>query len=162
MVNYWFTVHGPHPKGYHLPWDIYLQDTHEELAKKINKGDQIFFYELKGNGKLNKNNKEYKTDIGRMGIVHVGNVTGERYKRSREEGSSSSYGESSGYWSIGIPTDAESSNGFVSRDKVVSILGYKENYYFRGLAGGAGIRSIDASQAFELLRLFKESEEYRV
>jgi len=150
----WFTVHGPHPTEYNLPWDIYLQETHKEISNHICVGDNVFFYELKGNGKLNINNVDYRTNTGRMGVVHIGKVTGKPYNRSIDQGKSSSYGESSGYWSIGIPTDAASSKGFVAREKVVSILGYQHNYYFKGFAAGAGIKLINASQEAELLSLF--------
>lgn len=68
MAN-WFTIHGPHPLEYNLAWDIYLQNIHQSIANDIRINDRIFFYELKGKGKLNVNQKIYKTSIGKMGLV---------------------------------------------------------------------------------------------
>jgi len=61
-------------------------------------------------------------------------------------------------WDTGNPTNAGDSSGFVSRQQVVEILGYSNNYYFRGLAGGAGILQIEAWKANNLLELFRASE----
>jgi hypothetical protein len=85
MVN-WFTVHGPHPIEYDLAWDIYLQNRYEHLTSDIEIGDRVFFYELKGSGKLEINQKTYETPVGRMGLVHVGKVTGKPYQRSYMKG----------------------------------------------------------------------------
>ena len=103
---------------------------------------------------LSINQKRYKTTEGKMGLVHVGKVTGKSYQRSLHEGQCETYGNGKAYWSIGIPTDANDSTGFVSREKVLSILGHKPNYYFRGYARGAGVKIIDDSQAHKLLQQF--------
>ena len=149
-----FTVHGPHPYAYDLAWDIYLQDKYKNIENKIMINDRVFFYELKGSGSLEINQQTYKTPVGKMGLVHIGKVTGNPYQRSLREGQSETYGNGKAYWSVGIPADAGNSTGFVSREKVVSILGYKHNYYFKGFAGGAGIKLIDDSEASELITLF--------
>ena len=155
MAN-WFTIHGPHPYPieYDLAWDVYLQDKHKNIANQIMVNDRVFFYELKGSGTLEINQEIYKTPTGKMGLVHVGNVTGKPYQRSLNVGQSETYGNGKAYWSVGVPTDAGTSSGLVSREKVVSILGYKENYYFKGFAGGAGIKLIDESVASELMAQF--------
>jgi len=153
MAN-WFTIHGPHPFEYELAWDIYLQNRYQNLASDIKINDRVFFYELKGSGKLDVNQKTYKTPVGKMGLVHIGKVTGKFYERSLYEGQSDTFGEGKKYWSVGIPTDAGGSTGYVSREKVVSILGFKHNYKFKGFARGAGIKQINDAQATELATLF--------
>lgn len=150
----WFTVHGPHPIEHDLAWDIYLQNKHQNIANNININDRVFFYELKGSGTLDINQQTYKTPVGKMSLVHIGKVTGKSYPRSLHEGQSETYGDEKKYWSVGIPTDAGYSVGFVPREKVVSILGYKNNYFFKGFSGGSGIKQIDDSQASQLLKLF--------
>ena len=156
-MAYWFTVHGPHPFDYDLAWHIYLQERYEELASDIEIGDRVFFYELKGSGKLHINQKIYATPVGKMGLVHIGKVTGKPYQRTLQTGMSETYGAEARYWKIGIPTDAGDSTGFVSRERVVSVLGYKHNYFFKGFARGAGIKQIDGAQANELQTLFEQS-----
>lgn len=154
----WFTIQGPYPYpeeyGPKLTWDVYLQERHKNLAPQIKIGDRVFFYELKGTGKLEINNRVYRTPTGRMGLVKVGAVTGAPYHRSINEGLSKTYGPGRTYWSVGIPTNAGDSSGFVSREKVVDILGFANNYYFKGFSGGTGIKLIDEAVAHELLRLF--------
>ncbi len=131
-----------------------MQDRHKDIAKDVEINDRVFFYELKGTGKLNICHQDYETGTGKMGIVHIGKVTGSPYSRSQAQGQSKSFGDVSKYWSIGIPTDAGNSSGFIAKDKVVAILGYKNNYFFKGFAGGTGIKQIDDSQAIELLALY--------
>jgi hypothetical protein len=155
MAN-WFTIHGPKPYDLDLAYDVYLQDKYESIADEIMIGDKVFFYELKGSGRLKINQQIYKTPVGKMGLVHVGQVTGKPYKRSLYEGQSETYGTGKAYWSIGIPTDAEASVGFVPREVVVSVLGYQPNYFFKGFGGGKGIKLIDDSQAHELLAQFNK------
>ena len=154
MAN-WFTVHGPHPIDYELPWDIYLQDRYKAIADDIHINDQIFFYELKGSKYIEINHIKYETHQGKMGLVHVGKVINSPYSRSIEKAQSTTLKGESKNWSVGIPTDAGVSVGFVPREKVVSILGHKNSYYFRGYANGAGIKQIDDAQASELLMFFE-------
>jgi hypothetical protein len=86
-----------------------------------------------------------------MGLVHIGTVTGEPYHRNAKTTYTS--GETKD-WGTGIPTNAEDSEGLVSREKVVDILGYKSNYYFKGFNGGRGIKQIEVEQAQQLENLF--------
>ena len=153
MAN-WFTIHGPHPYDLDLSWDVYLQDKYENIADDIMIGDQVFFYELKGTGRLEINQQIYKTPVGRMGLVHIGKITDKPYRRSLYEGQSETYGTGKAFWSIGIPTDAKSSVGFVPRQTVVSILDYSPNYFFKGFEGGKGIKLISDSQAYKLSEQF--------
>ena len=156
MTN-WFTIHGPHPYDYDLAYDVYLQEKYKNIANKIMINDRVFFYELKGSGSLEIYQQTYKTPVGKMGLVHIGKVTGKPYQRSLREGQSETYGNGKAYWSMGVPTDAGDSIGFVAREEVVSILDYSPNYYFKGFASGAGIKIIDESQAHELFEQFNDS-----
>ena len=145
----WFTVHSPHGDR-DLAWHIYLQDQYALTASDIHEGDRVFFYETKTN-----RNVKHKQFVGRMGLVHVGHVNGAPYRRGTEEAHAIYTGGERKYWSTGITTDAGESRGFVSREKVVKILGYKDNYYFKGYARGVGIKMIEMGQAQKLLQLFQ-------
>ena len=144
-MKYWFTIHAPHGDR-DLPWHIYLQEKYKDISKEIKINDKVFFYETK-----TEKNKLYKFTNGRMGLVHIGTVTGEPYHRNAKTTYTS--GETKD-WGTGIPTNAEDSEGLVSREKVVDILGYKSNYYFKGFNGGRGIKQIEVEQAQQLENLF--------
>jgi len=139
----------PHGDPDH-PWHVYLQDRHKNIALSIREGDRVFFYETKTN-----NNVKYKNVVGRMGLVHVGTVTGKAYTRESTKAHQTYTDGARKNWSTGIPTNAGETKGYVTRENIVKILGYRDNYFFKGFAGGAGIKQIDATQARALLELFE-------
>ena len=79
-MNNWFTIHDPHPNPDRVAWHIYLQDKYEDLASEISIGDRVFFYEIKNSKQI-----KFKGCKGRMGVVHVGYVTGHGYKRKLKD-----------------------------------------------------------------------------
>lgn len=151
-MNNWFTIHDAHPDPDRVLWHIYLQDKYKDLASEISVGDRVFFYETKNTKQI-----QFKGSRGKMGVVHVGYVIGDKYERQFEEALSIYNDGERKTWDIGIPTDAGQSNGFVSREKVLEILGYASNYYFKGFARGKGIKLIEDAKANELLSLFRNS-----
>ena len=148
----WFTIHDAHPNPDWVKWDIYLQDKYEFLAQDIEIGDRVFIYEAKTSKQV-----RFKDSIGKMGLVHVGHVTGSGGYNPREEAEVVYTDGDCKSWGYSIPTDAGSSEGFVSRNQVVRVLDYKDNYYFKGFAGGKGVKEIGADQADELQALFDQS-----
>ena len=148
----WFTIHDPHPNPDWVEWHIYLQDKYKELAAEIAVGDRVFFYETKTTKQV-----QFKGCIGKMGLVHIGHVTHSAYPRKIEDALSVYNDGERKSWGVGIPTDAGNSNGFVPQAKVVKALGNANNYYFRGYAGGKGIKQIDVDEANEVQTLFERS-----
>lgn len=51
-------------------------------------------------------------------------------------------------------TDANESKGFVKREALLKLLGYSQNYYFKGFNSGKGIKEISSEMAFELEKMF--------
>ena len=149
MTN-WFTVHYPHGDPDDLPWHVYLQDRYKELSRNVREGDRVFFYETK-----TSKNKENKYCKGRMGLVHVGYVTGLPYSRPYKRAEAVYTDGKRKKWSIGIPTNAGETTGFVPREKLVEVLGYKSKYNFQGFQRGTGIKQIDRAVARELHALFE-------
>ena len=156
-MSNWLTVHYPHPIDYKLPWDIYLQDKHKIKADDIKTNDLVFFYELLGNGVQEINHVKYKTEVGKKGVVRIGRVKGVPYNRGMEEAQSTNAKGESKNWGIGIPTDAENSEGFVPLDKVNEILGFKKKNIFTGFPG---VKELNSYQANKLLALFESSNSF--
>ncbi len=148
----WFTIHDPHPTPDWVEWHIYLQDQYKSLAADIKVGDRVFFYETKTTKQV-----QFKGCKGKMGLVHIGLVTGDAYERKSEKALSVYNDGERKTWGVGIPTDASKSNGFVAQNKVVEVLGYKSKCNFIGFASGKGIKQIDAAEADKLQMLFNGS-----
>ena len=109
----WFTTHEAHPDPDPGGWHVYLQDEYKDLASEISIGDRVLIYETKGNNQI-----RFRRCRGKMGIVRVGNVTGNKYERPKEEASSIYIGGGEKIWRTVVPTDAEQSNGFVPSKKL--------------------------------------------
>jgi hypothetical protein len=60
-----------------------------------------------------------------------------------------------GYWSWGVPTTDEDTEGFVPRAQLLRVIGYKPGSYLRGFNAGTGVMKLDDEQAHELVKLFK-------
>ncbi len=148
----WFTIHSAHPTPDWIKWHIYLQEKYKQLATEINVGDRVLFYETKTTKEV-----RCKGSVGKMGLVHIGHVTGAEYSRNIEDSYSEYSDGERKSWGTGIPTDAEHSRGFVPQSKVVEVLGYATNYHFKGFAGGKGVKQIDAEKANMLQALFQQS-----
>ncbi len=150
QVNNWITVHNPHPNPDTLPWHIYLQDNHKNAVDGIKEGDRIFFYETKGS-KLKDQSGHTE---GAMGIVCITQVIGEMHHRDHSEANADYIDGETKSWTWCVPTANYDFGGFVARRDVVEILGYKDNYYFRGFNAGRGVKKIRADHGQRLNELF--------
>src|SRR3954447_22951635 len=133
----WLTTHYPHQEPETPPWHIYLQRQHRDAVKGIQRGDRVFFYEF-AQQKPIKGSPRFPP--GAQGIVRVAFVSGPIYHRD----TAIEYANGTvGYWSWGVPTDNEDTNGFVSRTTLCEILGYKPGYNLRGFERGTGVKRLD-------------------
>lgn len=148
-MNYWITVHNPHPTD-SLPWHIYLQEQHKDAAEGIQEGDMVFFYETKGSRLKGKG----RGREGAMAIVCMAKVIGKMHHRDDAESVAEYDNGESKYWSWCVPATDHDFDGFISRPEVVDILGYKENYYFKGFNNGAGLKKLTRDQGQSLFGLF--------
>lgn len=145
----WLTTHYPHPVPDHHPWHVYLQEQHRDAVEGIQTGDLVFFYEFAAQKPVKGG---LKTAVGRQGIVRVAKVSGPIYGR---DAVIEYQGGETKNWSWGVPTNDADIEGFVGREKMCEILGYKPSYQFRGFGGGTGVKRLDEVQAVNLLREFK-------
>lgn len=151
----WLTTHYPHPYKDDLPWHIYLQRDSKNAVDGISKGDQVFFYEYKYQKPL-KDGTEYP--LGKVGIVRVAFVSGQMYSHDGKTALVQYADGSIGDWHWGVPTDNPDVNGFVCRQEVLEILGYKPRGYLRGFNAGTGVIQLKNEQAEKLLKLFKQNK----
>lgn len=151
----WLTTHYPHPYQDDLPWHIYLQREHKHAVNGIANGDRVFFYEYKYQKPL-KDGTEYPQ--GRVGIVRVAFVSGGMYARVKHDAVAEYSDGSIGDWMWGVPTGNFDVDGFVSRQDVLSVLGYKPGSYLRGFNAGTGVMEIGSEQAERLAKLFKQGK----
>ena len=154
MAN-WLTTHYPHPVPDTTPWHVYVQREHRRAIEGIGIGDRVFFYEYAAQKSL-KNRQQFPG--GAQGVVRVAKVSGPVYPReARIEYADGTIKD----WSWGVPTDDADIDGFVSREDLLRILGYKPGSYLRGFNAGTGVKRLDDDQADAVLRLFKADRRTR-
>src|SRR5438552_3651911 len=111
----WLTTHYPHPDPDTLPWHIYLQRQHRAAVEGVQCGDRVFFYEF-AEQKPIKGSPKYPT--GAQGIVRIAYVSGPVYRRNTEI----EYADGTvGYWSWGLSTERDDTEGFVTRAELCKI-----------------------------------------
>lgn len=148
-MAYWLTTHYPHPWPDTLPWHIYLQHQHRSAVDGIAQEDLVFFYEF-AEQKALKDGTKYPR--GAQGIVCVATVSGPVYHRDTVI----EYADgTTGYWSWGVPTADADFNGFVPREELLKVLGYKPGGRLRGFNSGQGVMPLDNEQGYSLLQLFE-------
>ena len=140
-------------------FDIELQERHENADLELNEGDLIFIYELK-TGYVEKGCGKRKT--GKCGIVALVQANGRFEENPKKEMRIYYNGnkEVKMRWKRLAKVKTVSKNGFVSREKLNRILGYKSNYNLRGVGNGSGLKIINKRVFCQLLELF-DSDQFK-
>lgn len=146
----WLTTHYPHFQPDTEPWDIYLQRHHLAAIDGIAPGDRVFFYEF-----ATRRAWKGRADrpAGAQGVVRVGYVDGPVFKN--DEGVTEYEDGTRAEWCWQVPVGDFETDGFVGRERLCQVLGYKSGYTFRGFNGGTGVLELDATQGADLLALFR-------
>jgi len=152
-VRNWLTTHYPHYEPDVEPWHIYLQRQYKHAVDGIAVGDRVFFYEFAT--RRARKDRAQKPD-GAQGVVRVGFVAGPLFKNT--EGTTEYDDGGDAEWCWEVPADRFEVDGFVARERLCELLGYKRNYTFRGFSGGTGVKQIGAMQADQLLSAFRRRE----
>lgn len=152
VARSWLTTHYPHFQPDTEPWDIYLQRKHLAAVDGILPGDRVFFYEF-----ATRRAWRCRPDhpSGAQGIVRVGYVAGPVFKN--REGITEYEDGSAADWCWQVPVDRFETAGYVSRERMCGVLGFKPKYTLRGFNGGTGVKVLDATQASDLHTLFTRS-----
>ncbi len=146
-AKYWLTTQWAHPHDGSLPYYIYLQPQHETANRKVQAGDGVLFYELRGPAP----SWAYpNAPVGRQAIVAVAEVGGEYGNRSRLPEDNPFKREA--------PCVRHSSAGIVPRKQVNEVLGFKPTYNLFGFGRGSGIRELTPEEFQKLAgKLMRQS-----
>lgn len=162
-LNYWLTTHWP-PRVDDDPNDIatgvWLPDGREQAGAELRKGDKIFVYQSRSGrperGKAIDGKEIIVHSIeGREGIIAVCEAQSEIYEY--EDSEPSKYVDGSKiWWRWHTPLITLSKSGFVSRESMNAILGYKSNFNLHGFGDlHSGLKKINKDQFTNLLKLFR-------
>jgi hypothetical protein len=138
---------------------VWVKDEKQHIIKKVHKGDLVWIYECSsGKTIVQRNGKKgkFKRLQGRQGVIGLVKVIDTPSKdKSKEE----IYGDgTSALWSWYAPTKPISLKGFIPRQKAAQLLGYSENYTFRGFGEDrSGLKEIDKITHRRLLEEFNIS-----
>jgi hypothetical protein len=135
-MKYWLTTHYRHQSVSH-PYSIYLRERYRKKESKISIGDGVVFYEIKG-----KSN-------GRDGVVVVAKVTGALRANVHRDGGPDI---SNQLWEWEIPCGEHDSDGFVPKDAVYDVLGWKP---LRPMRIPGGLMELDEQEYTQLIAKFK-------
>jgi len=162
-LNYWLTTHWP-PRIDDDPNDVangvWLPNGREQAGADLKTGDKILVYQARS-GRSERRKTIDGNEIvvpcieGREGIIAVCEAQSEIYEN--EDSEPSIYVDGSEiWWRWHAPLKTLSKSGFVSREIMNSILGYKPNFNLRGFGDfHSGLKKITIDQYFELLKLFR-------
>jgi hypothetical protein len=162
-LNYWLTTHWP-PRVGDDPNDVAngvrLPDGREQAGAELKKGDIVFVYQSRS-GRPVKRKTVGGTEIvvhsieGREGIIAVCEAQSEIYEDVDSEPSKYIDG-SVIWWRWHAPLMTLTKSGFVSRQSMNTILGYKSNFNLRGFGDlHSGLKKINKDQHSSLLKLFR-------
>ena len=164
-MKYWLTTHWPHRidsdkntlhEGVHIP------NGRENSVKQMQEGDFVFIYESKS-GRPEKRKLITGDKIivpcyeGKEGIVVLAKIITRPYELEDTEPKEYSDG-SSIWWRYYAETEIINSHGFIPRNIVNRIIGYEENYNFRGFGSEhSGVKELSEEEYNLLLKEFTKN-----
>ena len=167
-VSYWITTHWPRLVGEPItePHEgIWVQDGKWEAIAGVTVGDLAFIYESRTGRKIVHNNTAggrytVSHQIGREGVVGLVEITGtpnqpdDTHRQDYTDGTSA-------WWRFYAPTRSLNSAGFISRIELTGILGYSQNYVFRGFGDqNSGLKKISEGSFNQILQPFLASAQH--
>ncbi len=160
-MAYWITTHWPPREDDESEEGsgVWLPDGRHNIGVRIAVDDMLFVYEsLSGRTVLRElaNGKSQRVHCrhGKEGIVHLSRISAPISADPASRPESYSDGTTI-WWRWYAPANILTRSGFVPRQEVAEILGYKRNYNFRGFGQEhSGLREISESQFNALLNQF--------
>lgn len=166
-MNYWLTTHWP-PRFDADPNDIangiWLPDGREAAGVDLIKDDKVLIYQARsGRKEIRKklDGTEYivPTIEGKEGIIAACEAQCEIFEYEGSE-PTKYVGGSEIWWRWHAPLTLLSKSGFVPRDRMNGILGYKPDYNLHGFGDlHSGLKKINEYQFNDLLEIFKGNVE---
>lgn len=163
-MNYWMTTQWPPNRdedlNTYVPRGIWLPNGREQAGADIEIGDRVLIYQSKTGRSEIQNVKGrqviFRPGQGREGIIAITEISGEFMARQDSKPSKYTRGPDI-WWRWNADTQPISMNGFVPREKVNKVLGYKKDNPFRGFGDlKSGLKKLTKGQYDELVGVFKE------
>jgi len=164
-MNYWVTTHYPPTVDndqYNLT-GVWIVDGKENAAEKLKPGDIVLIYQTKtGKSEIRQEvdgtRKIVKCIEGKEGIVSITKAKNKLLKDPKFLVTEYINGEKR-WWCWHAETKKITTSGFVSREELNSVLGYKNNYVLKGFGDlKSGIKLITQNEFEQLLKLFKKNQ----
>ena len=161
-MSYWVTTHWP-PREDEPAEEgsgIWLPDGREAPGARIRAGDLVFVYQARSGRTLARTfadgtTRRVRCRTGREGVVHLGRVRAPLAADPSSEPEHYSDGTAI-WWRWHAPIDIISRSGFVPREQLATILGYKRTYNFRGFGEEhSGLRQLTEAEYAGLLERFR-------
>ncbi len=162
MTN-WMTIHWPAREDGltpTIPDRVWLADGREAAGGELHAGDLVFVYQTQDGPpslieQADGTDRRVRRKKGRGGIVAIGEV--QRALEKNEEWPIERFPDREDmWWCWQAPLRIHSSAGFVPRTEVCRILGYKENYSFKGWGKQhSGLDMITPAQAGAMRAVFR-------
>lgn len=137
-MAYWMTTHWPARVGEdtsHSP-GVWVVEGRQHIIGRMQPGDQVWVYESGSGRTARKIHPDGTSELlpcrsGRQGVVMLVEVSERAFAKDDAEPEEYTDGTRL-WWRWCAPTTTLNSVGFVPRKEIARILGYKENYAFRG------------------------------
>ncbi len=166
-MRYWITTHWPPRDGTpEEQWHrgVWVPDGKQNIIHPMAAGDCVFIYEAtQGRTLIRKYEDGTETRVacqkGRGQIIALARVADKPYEL--EDSQTEEYADGSKiWWRYFAPTETVNSAGSISRRQAATILGYSEDYTFRGFGDGqSGLKQIDGDVFEQLKAVFDRSVE---
>ena len=163
-MRYWLTTQFPPEIGEQEgPDGVYVPKDRKKAADLLDKNDIVFIYQSKtGRRRVINNESEGKKKkiprmVGRQGVIAIMEVKRllkslpDLYFEKYEDGTSIE-------WLRYAILKTVNLEGFISRERLCQILGYKSKYFFRGYGKlHSGLKELDQSTADTIIEEFKKN-----
>ncbi len=164
-MNYWVTTHYPPTVDdiYNDLTDVWIVDGKQKAAEKLKSGDIVLIYQTKTGKSEIKQNIDGSRKIvnrikGKEGIVSVTKVKTKLLKNPEFPIIEYVNGEKK-WWCWHAETEKITTSGFVSREDLNLVLGYKKTNVLKGFGDkNSGIKLITKNEFEQLLTLFKKNQ----
>ncbi|NMC98823.1 MAG: hypothetical protein GYA62_03775 [Bacteroidales bacterium] len=161
-MNYWITTHWPPRVGKDsdsIGSGVWLPDGREEAGNDLRPGDKVIIYQARsGRPEVrvlpNGDEEIIRCLRGKEGIVAICQALSNVYKRSNIKPTKYIDGTEI-WWCWSADLKIISKSGFLSRENINKILGYKTSYNYRGFGDlHSGLKKITKKQFDNLVDLF--------
>jgi hypothetical protein len=163
-MHYWITTHWPRRVGDPRPLGngVYLSHEKGEVGRDLRPGDLVLVYQSESGRtrvvtEIDGTTHTAACEKGKGGVVAIGRALSTMQRD--EEAEVEQYTDGTAiHWEWRAPLEVLSTSGFVAREDLNRILGYKPNYNFRGFGDrSSGLKKIDEATYVELETAFRES-----